>query len=129
MRKEIKKRKKRIKRRRDVLEGRPQRKGVVEKVMIRAPKKPNSANRKVARIRIKGVKGRKEGSKRREERVVVYIPGEGHKIEQHKEVLIRGGRVRDLPGVRHKIIRGAREVGGVEGRKQARSKYGTKKSY
>jgi len=81
------------------------------------PKKPNSALRKVARVRVSN------GAE-----VTAYIPGEGHKLQEHSVVLIRGGRVKDLPGVRYHVVRGALDATGVEGRKRARSKYGTKKN-
>jgi small subunit ribosomal protein S12 len=80
------------------------------------PKKPNSALRKIARVKLSnGIE------------VTCYIPGEGHNLQEHSNVLVRGGRVKDLPGVRYKIIRGTLDAAGVEGRKQSRSKYGTKK--
>jgi small subunit ribosomal protein S12 len=86
-------------------------------VYTTTPKKPNSALRKVARVRLSnGIE------------VTSYIPGEGHNLQEHSIVLIRGGRVKDLPGVRYHIVRGALDTTGVEGRKQGRSKYGTKKS-
>ena len=94
----------------------PQRRGVCTRVYTTTPKKPNSALRKVARIRLtNGIE------------VTGYIPGEGHKLQEHSVVLIRGGRVKDLPGVRYHIVRGSLDTSGVEGRKQSRSKYGTKK--
>ena len=94
----------------------PFRRGVCVQVMTRTPKKPNSALRKVARVRLSsGVE------------VTAYIPGEGHNLQEHSIVLVRGGRVRDLPGVRYKIIRGALDSAGVKNRKQARSRYGAKK--
>jgi small subunit ribosomal protein S12 len=95
----------------------PQLKGICEKVYTMKPKKPNSAIRKVARIKIKG------GIK-----VIGYIPGEGHNLQEHREVLIRGGRRRDLPGIKHIIIRGKYDMEGVKNRKNGRSKYGTKSS-
>jgi small subunit ribosomal protein S12 len=95
--------------------GSPQRRGVCTLVRTVTPKKPNSALRKVARVRLtNGME------------VTAYIPGEGHGLQEHSVVLLRGGRVKDLPGVRYHIIRGALDAGGVEGRKQSRSKYGTK---
>lgn len=97
--------------------GCPQKKGVCLQVMTRTPKKPNSALRKVARIRLTN---RKE--------VTAYIPGEGHNLQEHSIVLIRGGRVRDLPGVKYHIIRGKLDTAGVDGRKRSRSKYGAKGS-
>jgi len=93
----------------------PQKKGVCLQVMTRTPKKPNSALRKVARVRLTNKK-----------EVTAYIPGEGHNLQEHSIVLIRGGRVRDLPGVKYHIIRGRLDTAGVEGRKRGRSKYGTK---
>ena len=93
----------------------PQRRGVCMQVTTRTPKKPNSALRKIARVRLtNGVE------------VTAYIGGEGHNLQEHSVVLIKGGRVRDLPGVRYHIIRGALDSLGVEGRKQGRSKYGAK---
>ena len=99
-----------------VLERCPQKRGVCLAVKTQTPKKPNSALRKIARVRL---------SNNRE--VTAYIPGEGHNLQEHSIVLIRGGRVRDLPGVRYHIIRGTLDTAGVEGRKQQRSKYGQKK--
>ena len=97
------------------LKGAPQRRGVCTRVFTHTPKKPNSALRKVARVRLtSGVE------------VTAYIPGEGHNLQEHSIVLVRGGRVRDLPGVRYKIIRGALDAAGVKNRKQARSRYGAK---
>jgi small subunit ribosomal protein S12 len=93
----------------------PQKKGVCLQVMTRTPKKPNSALRKVARVRLTNGK-----------EVTAYIPGEGHNLQEHSIVLLRGGRVRDLPGVKYHIIRGRLDTAGVEGRKRGRSKYGTK---
>ena len=98
------------------LKGSPQRRGVCTRVFTTTPKKPNSALRKVARVRLtSGIE------------VTAYIPGEGHNLQEHSIVLVRGGRVRDLPGVRYKIIRGALDAAGVKDRKQARSRYGAKK--
>lgn len=94
----------------------PQKRGVCTRVYTATPKKPNSAMRKVARVRLTNQK-----------EVNVYIPGEGHNLQEHSIVMIRGGRVKDLPGVRYHIIRGALDTLGVDGRKQGRSKYGTKK--
>lgn len=94
----------------------PQKRGVCTRVYTATPKKPNSAMRKVARVRLTNQK-----------EVNVYIPGEGHNLQEHSIVLIRGGRVKDLPGVRYHIIRGALDTLGVEGRKKARSKYGAKR--
>lgn len=98
------------------LEGCPQKRGVCIRVYTTTPKKPNSALRKVARIRLTN------GFE-----VIGYIPGEGHNLQEHSVVVIRGGRVKDLPGVRYHIIRGTRDAQGVKDRKQARSKYGAKK--
>lgn len=98
------------------LDGCPQKRGVCTRVYTSTPKKPNSAMRKVARVRLTNGK-----------EVNVYIPGEGHNLQEHSIVLIRGGRVKDLPGVRYHIIRGALDTMGVDDRKQSRSKYGTKK--
>ena len=95
----------------------PQKRGVCLNVTTTSPKKPNSAMRKIARVRLTN---RMEGT--------VYIPGEGHNLQEHSVVLIRGGRVKDLPGVRYHIIRGVLDTAGVQNRKQARSKYGAKKS-
>jgi small subunit ribosomal protein S12 len=99
-----------------VLESCPQKRGVCLSVKTQTPKKPNSALRKIARVRL---------SNNRE--VTAYIGGEGHNLQEHSIVLIRGGRVRDLPGVRYHIIRGTLDTSGVDGRKQQRSKYGQKK--
>ncbi len=98
------------------LKGSPQRRGVCTRVYTTTPKKPNSALRKVARVRLTtGIE------------VSAYIPGEGHNLQEHSMVLVRGGRVKDLPGVRYKIVRGALDTQGVKDRKQARSRYGAKK--
>lgn len=95
----------------------PQKRGVCTRVYTTTPKKPNSALRKVARVRLtNGIE------------VTAYIPGEGHNLQEHSIVLIRGGRVKDLPGVRYHIVRGAVDSSGVEDRKKGRSKYGAKKS-
>ncbi len=94
----------------------PFKRGVCIKVTTTTPKKPNSALRKVARVRVSN------GSE-----VTAYIPGEGHKLQEHSVVIIRGGRVKDLPGVRYHVVRGTLDATGVEGRKRARSKYGTKR--
>lgn len=97
-------------------EGAPQKRGVCTQVRTVTPKKPNSALRKVARVRLSnGIE------------VTAYIPGEGHSLQEHSVVLIRGGRVKDLPGVRYHIVRGALDAQGVNGRKRGRSKYGTRK--
>lgn len=98
------------------LQSSPQRRGVCTRVYTTTPKKPNSALRKVARVRL---------TNRHE--VTAYIPGEGHNLQEHSIVLIRGGRVKDLPGVRYHIIRGTLDTSGVDGRMQRRSKYGTKR--
>ncbi|MBP3582076.1 MAG: 30S ribosomal protein S12 [Clostridia bacterium] len=98
------------------LEKCPQKRGVCLNVTTTSPKKPNSALRKIARVRLTN---RMEG--------IVYIPGEGHNLQEHSVVLIRGGRVKDLPGVRYHIIRGVLDTAGVQNRKQARSKYGAKR--
>ena len=100
-----------------VLDKCPQKQGVCLQVRTMTPKKPNSALRKIARVRLSNSK-----------EVTVYIPGEGHNLQEHSIVLIRGGRVHDLPGVRYHIIRGTRDTLGVSGRKQSRSLYGAKKS-
>jgi small subunit ribosomal protein S12 len=99
-----------------VLEGCPQKRGVCLQVKTMTPKKPNSALRKIARVRLSNGK-----------EITAYIPGEGHNLQEHSIVLVRGGRVRDLPGVRYHIIRGTLDALGVDGRKQGRSKYGTKR--
>ncbi len=96
--------------------GSPQKRGVCTLVRTMTPKKPNSALRKIARVRLtNGIE------------VTAYIPGEGHSLQEHSVVLVRGGRVKDLPGVRYHIIRGAMDAGGVEGRMRGRSKYGTRR--
>jgi len=100
-----------------VLEKCPQKRGVCLQVRTMTPKKPNSALRKIARVRLSNGK-----------EVTVYIPGEGHSLQEHSIVLVRGGRVRDLPGVRYQVIRGTLDSTGVDGRKQSRSRYGAKKS-
>ena len=98
------------------LKGSPQRRGVCTRVYTTTPKKPNSALRKVARVRLtSGME------------VSAYIPGEGRNLQEHSIVLVRGGRVKDLPGVRYKIIRGSLDTQGVKDRKQSRSRYGAKK--
>jgi len=98
------------------LEGAPQKRGVCTRVFTHTPKKPNSALRKVARVRLTN-----------QMEVTSYIPGEGHNLQEHSVVLVRGGRVKDLPGVRYKVIRAALDAAGVSDRKQARSKYGAKR--
>ena len=98
------------------LKGAPQRRGVCTRVFTTTPKKPNSALRKVARVRLtSGVE------------VTAYIPGEGHNLQEHSIVLLRGGRVKDLPGVRYKVVRGTLDPSGVSQRRQSRSRYGAKK--
>ena len=98
------------------LRGAPQKRGVCTRVMTQTPKKPNSALRKVARVRLtNGIE------------VGAYIPGEGHNLQEHSVVLVRGGRVRDLPGYRYKVIRGGLDTSGVQERRMGRSKYGAKK--
>ncbi len=98
------------------LKGCPQKRGVCVRVYTTTPKKPNSALRKVARVRLtNGME------------VTTYIPGEGHNLQEHSMVLIRGGRVKDLPGVRYHVVRGTLDTTGVDGRRQRRSKYGTKR--
>ncbi|MBE3591280.1 MAG: 30S ribosomal protein S12 [Firmicutes bacterium] len=98
------------------LRGNPQRRGVCTVVKTVTPKKPNSALRKIARVRLtNGIE------------VTAYIPGEGHNLQEHSVVLVRGGRVKDLPGVRYHIVRGALDAAGVEKRRQGRSKYGAKR--
>lgn len=98
------------------LEGNPQKRGVCTRVYTTTPKKPNSALRKVARVRLTN-----------QIEVTAYIPGEGHNLQEHSIVLIRGGRVKDLPGVRYHIVRGTLDTQGVQDRKQGRSKYGAKR--
>lgn len=99
------------------LEQSPQKKGVCVKILTRTPKKPNSALRKLALVRL--------SNKRR---VYGYIPGEGHNLQEHSVVLVRGGRVKDLPGIKYKLIRGVYDLEGLKNRKQGRSKYGTKRA-
>lgn len=99
-----------------LLENCPQKRGVCLQVKTMTPKKPNSALRKVARVRLSNGK-----------EVTAYIPGEGHNLQEHSIVLVRGGRVRDLPGVRYKVVRGVLDTLGVSDRRQARSRYGNKK--
>ena len=99
------------------LQKQPLKRGVCVKVYTTTPKKPNSALRKVARVRLSN------GFE-----VIAYIPGEGHNLQEHSVVLLRGGRTKDLPGVKYKVIRGVYDTQGVKGRQQARSKYGTKKT-
>lgn len=97
--------------------GSPFKRGVVLQVRTMTPKKPNSALRKVARVRLSNGK-----------EITVYIPGEGHNLQEHSVVLIRGGRVKDLPGVKYHVVRGTLDTAGVQGRQTSRSKYGVKKS-
>ena len=98
------------------LQANPQRRGVCVRVYTTTPKKPNSALRRVARVRLtNGIE------------VTAYIPGEGHNLQEHSVVLVRGGRVKDLPGVRYKVVRGALDTAGVANRKKSRSKYGAKR--
>ncbi|MEY4672966.1 MAG: hypothetical protein RL148_750 [Planctomycetota bacterium] len=99
-----------------VLDSCPQKRGVCLQVKTMTPKKPNSALRKIARVRLSNGK-----------EVTVYIPGEGHNLQEHSIVLIRGGRVRDLPGVRYHVLRGSLDASGVEARRRSRSKYGAKR--
>ncbi|MBK9454118.1 MAG: 30S ribosomal protein S12 [Bacteroidetes bacterium] len=94
----------------------PQKRGVCTRVYTTTPKKPNSALRKVAKVRLTN-----------QTEIIAYIPGEGHNLQEHSIVLIRGGRVKDLPGVRYHIVRGALDTAGVNNRKKSRSKYGTKR--
>ncbi|NPB03152.1 MAG: 30S ribosomal protein S12 [Thermotogae bacterium] len=107
-----KKRKKKTKS--PALEGNPQKKGTCIRVYTTTPKKPNSALRKVAKVRLTNGK-----------EVIAYIPGEGHNLQEHSTVLVRGGRVKDLPGVKYHIVRGVYDAAGVSGRRNSRSKYGT----
>jgi small subunit ribosomal protein S12 len=99
-----------------VLDSCPQKRGVCLVVKTQTPKKPNSALRKVARVRLSNGK-----------EITCYIPGEGHNLQEHSVVLVRGGRVRDLPGVRYHILRGTLDASGVDGRTKSRSKYGSKR--
>lgn len=98
------------------LQGNPQKRGVCLRVYTTTPKKPNSALRKVAKVRLTN-----------SVEVIAYIPGEGHNLQEHSIVLVRGGRVKDLPGVRYTIVRGALDTAGVNNRKKSRSRYGTKR--
>ena len=98
------------------LKGSPQRRGVCTRVYTTTPKKPNSALRKVARVKLSS-----------QMEITAYIPGEGHNLQEHSIVLVRGGRVKDLPGVRYHMVRGSLDTAGVKDRKQSRSKYGAKK--
>lgn len=114
----VKKGRKKIVKKNDAaaLQGNPQKRGVCVRVYTATPKKPNSALRKVARVKMTNGK-----------EVTAYIPGEGHNLQEHSIVLLRGGGVKDLPGVRYRVIRGALDTAGVSDRKQSRSKYGVKK--
>ncbi len=103
--------------RKELPQGSPFKRGVCLKVTTMTPKKPNSALRKIARVRLSN------GME-----VTTYIPGEGHNLQEHSIVLVRGGRIKDLPGVRYKIVRGVYDTQGVDGRKRSRSRYGSKKS-
>jgi small subunit ribosomal protein S12 len=98
------------------LQGNPQRRGVCTRVYTTTPKKPNSALRKVAKVRLTNLI-----------EVIAYIPGEGHNLQEHSIVLVRGGRVKDLPGVKYHVVRGALDTAGVADRRQSRSKYGAKR--
>ena len=98
------------------LEDCPQKRGVCLRVYTRTPKKPNSALRKVTKVRLSNGK-----------EIIAYIPGEGHNLQEHSVVLVRGGRVKDLPGVKYKVVRGVLDLQGIKNRGQSRSKYGTKK--
>ena len=114
----VRKGRKKVKKKTDApaLESSPQKRGVCTRVYTSTPKKPNSALRKVARVRLtNGIE------------VTSYIPGVGHNLQEHSVILIRGGRIKDLPGVRYHVVRGALDAAGVEDRKRSRSKYGTKK--
>lgn len=112
-----KKRKKRKKlNKTPALEKCPQKKGICTKVVLRTPKKPNSALRKLVKVRLTNRK-----------HVYVYIPGEGHNLQEYSNVIIRGGRVKDLPGIKYHLVRGKLDFAGLKGRKTSRSKYGTKK--
>jgi small subunit ribosomal protein S12 len=108
--------KKRHKSRAPLLKKNPHKRGVCVKIFTRSPKKPNSASRKVAKVRIKGGK-----------KIDIFIPGEGHNLQEYSVVLFRGGRVPDLPGVRYKLIRGVYDLAGIKARRTSRSMYGTKR--
>ena len=111
-------REKKVRRRsKPALEGCPQRQGVCTRVYTKTPKKPNSALRKVAKVRLSN-----------SNEIIASIPGEGHNLQEHSVVLVRGGRVKDLPGVKYRIVRGVLDLQGVKNRKQGRSKYGTKRN-
>jgi small subunit ribosomal protein S12 len=117
MNKKHKRKKKYRSQRVPALDKSPQRKGSCIRLVTRNPKKPNSATRKLAYVRLSNGK-----------KIYGYIPGEGHNLQDHSVVLVRGGRVKDLPGIRYKLVRGVYDFAGLEARKQARSKYGTKRS-
>jgi len=109
--------------------GAPFRKGVVIKVLTRKPKKPNSAQRKIAKVRLTHLERFKHyTNKLKEKRIFVYIPGEGHNLTDYSVVLVRGGRVKDLPGIKYHAVRGKYDFVGLHNRKRSRSKYGTKRS-
>jgi len=116
LRKKTSRKEKNLSNKTPALTGCPQRKGVCFRVYTRTPKKPNSALRKVAKIRLTN-----------SAEIIAAIPGEGHNLQEHSVVLVRGGRVKDLPGVKYKIVRGVLDLQGVHQRHQSRSKYGTKK--
>ena len=105
-----------LKQRQEPIQGAPQKRGVCLQVRTMTPKKPNSALRKIARVRLSN-----------QTEVTAYIPGIGHNLQEHSVVLVRGGRVKDLPGVRYKVVRGTLDAAGVSDRKKARSQYGVKK--
>jgi len=111
-----KRKKKRSRNKVPALDGCPQKKGVCVKVFLRTPKKPNSALRKLVRLRLTNNK-----------RVMAYIPGEGHDLQEYSTVIMRGGRVKDLPGIKYHLVRGKLDFSGLKNRKTSRSKYGTKK--
>ena len=104
----------------DILGGKPLRRAVVVRVFKRSPKKPNSANRRVAFVRIRDIRAKTWAT--------AHVPGEGARLHEHSLVLLRGGRVKDLPGVRHRLVRGALDRLGLGGRKSSRSKYGTRRA-
>ncbi|AXN02417.1 SSU ribosomal protein S12p (S23e) [Candidatus Vidania fulgoroideae] len=112
-----KKRKKKRKKKNNILKENPKKKGECKKVYTTTPKKPNSALRKVAKVKIS-----------EKEEVICYIPGEGHNLQEHSIVLIRGGKVKDLPGVKYHLVRGVLDLEGVKKRRTSRSKYGNKKN-
>nr|YP_009186110.1 ribosomal protein S12 [Skeletonema marinoi]ALO71448.1 ribosomal protein S12 [Skeletonema marinoi] len=112
----IKGKKKKLRNKVPALNNCPQKKGVCTKVFLRTPKKPNSALRKLVKLRLTNNK------------IMAYIPGEGHNLQEYSTVMIRGGRVKDLPGIKYHLVRGKLDFSGLKGRKTSRSKYGTKKS-